>query len=193
MVDPLALRLANTLRATSSGLTDSFATRESTRDWLRDNVPQLSTHMNVEDYLPSEADRIALVDLRQNVRAVFAEYVSPQPPSSADAAVLPPFPEALAGINAATAPTQRLLGWGKSGPRTVERLLTADELDTVMAGLADSAIEFFTGPVAAQIRTCPAPRCVRYFLKAHPRQEWCSVACGNRARAARHYAQHRDD
>ncbi|WP_198347251.1 CGNR zinc finger domain-containing protein [Nocardia terrae] len=193
MVDPLALRLANTIRATSRGLTDAFATPESTRDWLRANAAHLRVYLDLDDYLPSEADRTALVDLRQNVRSLFAEYVAPQPPSSADAAVLPPFPEALAAINNATAPSQRLLGWGRNGPRADERLLTADDLDTVMAGLADATIEFFTGPVASQIRVCPAPRCVRYFLKSHPRQEWCSVACGNRARAARHYAQHRED
>ncbi|GAB2547915.1 CGNR zinc finger domain-containing protein [Nocardia heshunensis] len=193
MVDPLALRLANTIRATSSGLTDAFATPESTREWLQTNAAHLGTRMDLDDYLPGEADRTALVELRQNVRAVFAEYVSPQAPSSADAAVLPPFPEALTALNNATAPTQRLLGWGRSGPRTLERVLTADDLDTVMAGLADATVEFFTGPVASQIRTCPAPRCVRYFLKSHPRQEWCSVACGNRARAARHYAQHREN
>ena len=35
-----------------------------------------------------------------------------------------------------------------------------------------------------------APGCVLYFIKDHPRREWCSTACGNRARAARHYARH---
>jgi predicted RNA-binding Zn ribbon-like protein len=34
---------------------------------------------------------------------------------------------------------------------------------------------------------CHAPGCVLYFLKTHPRREWCSVTCGNRVRAARHY------
>lgn len=193
MVDPLALRLANTIRATSRGLTDAFATPASTRDWLVSNAENLGVYLDLEGYLPSEADRTALVDLRQNVRALFAEYVAPQPPSSADAAVLPAFPDALAAVNRATAPALRLLEWDSHGPHAEHRLLSSSDVDTVMAGLADAAVEFFTGPEAAQIRTCPAPRCVRYFLKSHPRQEWCSVACGNRARAARHYAQHRDD
>ncbi|HEY0690395.1 MAG TPA: CGNR zinc finger domain-containing protein [Kribbella sp.] len=26
-------------------------------------------------------------------------------------------------------------------------------------------------------------------MKDHPRREWCSTTCGNRARAARHYAR----
>jgi len=28
-------------------------------------------------------------------------------------------------------------------------------------------------------------------VKNHPRREWCSAACGNRVRAARHYRRHR--
>ena len=39
----------------------------------------------------------------------------------------------------------------------------------------------------ADLRTCGAPGCVLMFLKHHPRREWCSNACGNRARQARHY------
>jgi predicted RNA-binding Zn ribbon-like protein len=43
------------------------------------------------------------------------------------------------------------------------------------------------GEDAARLRACYAPGCVLYFIKTHPRREWCSVACGNRVRAARHY------
>ncbi|HEY3005705.1 MAG TPA: CGNR zinc finger domain-containing protein [Kribbellaceae bacterium] len=39
-------------------------------------------------------------------------------------------------------------------------------------------------------RACYAPGRVLYFVTGHPRREWCSTACGNRARAARHYARH---
>ncbi|MFE3102683.1 CGNR zinc finger domain-containing protein [Nocardia tengchongensis] len=193
MVDPLALRLANTIRATSRGLTDAFGTPESTREWLVANAANIGVYLDLEAYLPTEAERAALVDLRQSVRALFAEYVAPHPPSSADATVLPLFPEALAAVNTAAAPALRLLEWDREGPRPEYRLVTTSDVDTVKAGLADATIEFFGGPQAAQIRVCPAPRCVRYFVKSHPRQEWCSVACGNRARAARHYAQHRDE
>ncbi|WP_420846360.1 CGNR zinc finger domain-containing protein [Modestobacter muralis] len=36
----------------------------------------------------------------------------------------------------------------------------------------------------------PADR-VRSLVQDHPRREWCSAACGNRARAVRH-RRHRD-
>lgn len=45
--------------------------------------------------------------------------------------------------------------------------------------------------VDGNLRACLAPGCVLYFVQDHPRREWCSDACGNRARAARHYARHK--
>jgi predicted RNA-binding Zn ribbon-like protein len=52
---------------------------------------------------------------------------------------------------------------------------------------AVSGIELLSGSAAASLRACRAPGCVLYFVKTHPRREWCSVASGNRTRAARHY------
>ncbi|MER6008280.1 CGNR zinc finger domain-containing protein [Nonomuraea angiospora] len=53
-----------------------------------------------------------------------------------------------------------------------------------------AAIDFLSGPQREQLRSCNAPRCVRYFVKSHGRQEWCKPSCGNRARAARRYQRH---
>jgi predicted RNA-binding Zn ribbon-like protein len=52
-------------------------------------------------------------------------------------------------------------------------------------------VDILTGPAATRLRACYAPGCVLYFVKAHPRREWCSDACGNRVRAARHYQRSR--
>ena len=54
-----------------------------------------------------------------------------------------------------------------------------------------SAVGLLGGADAARLRACYAPGCVLYFVKTHPRREWCSVACGNRVRAARHYQRAR--
>ncbi|MGO4751944.1 CGNR zinc finger domain-containing protein, partial [Streptomyces sp. 2MCAF27] len=61
------------------------------------------------------------------------------------------------------------------------------EADRLVAALARDAIGFLAGPERERLRACPAPRCVRYFVKDHPRQEWCKPSCGNRARVARHH------
>nr|WP_083986585.1 CGNR zinc finger domain-containing protein [Frankia sp. EI5c] len=49
------------------------------------------------------------------------------------------------------------------------------------------------GGSGAAPRSCAAPGCPLFFVKHHPRREWCSAACGNRARVARHYARQRPD
>lgn len=66
-----------------------------------------------------------------------------------------------------------------------------DPHPVLLAALARAAVDFLGGPQRDRLRACTAPRCVRYFVKGHGRQEWCRPACGNRARAARHYDRHR--
>jgi predicted RNA-binding Zn ribbon-like protein len=61
----------------------------------------------------------------------------------------------------------------------------------VLSALAADTIRLLTGPERDEIRACGAPGCVLVFLRRHPRREWCSAACGNRARQARHYARSR--
>ncbi|MFJ4921317.1 CGNR zinc finger domain-containing protein [Streptomyces sp. NPDC088725] len=75
--------------------------------------------------------------------------------------------------------------------RTVVAHASPDPLEALSAALARSAIGFLTGPQYERLRACTAPRCVRYFLKGHARQEFCKPSCSNRARAARHYRRHR--
>lgn len=48
----------------------------------------------------------------------------------------------------------------------------------------------FAGPDQERLKACLAPGCVLYFMQNHPRREWCSAGCGNRARVARHYRRH---
>lgn len=57
--------------------------------------------------------------------------------------------------------------------------------------LALAVLDFLTGPLAPRLRSCQAPRCVRYFVQGHGRQHWCKTSCGNRARAARFAQRHR--
>ena len=67
----------------------------------------------------------------------------------------------------------------------------ASRADVVIGALASDAIDLLTGPRRGDLRACGAPGCVLMFLKDHPRREWCSNTCGNRARQARHYQRAR--
>lgn len=62
---------------------------------------------------------------------------------------------------------------------------------TGLADIAQQAVALLADN-GNQLRACHAPGCVFYFVKTHPRREWCSVTCGNRARAARHYDKIRE-
>ncbi|MFE1319576.1 CGNR zinc finger domain-containing protein [Kitasatospora phosalacinea] len=137
-----------------------------------------------------------VIALRRAARALFARAVSPGPASRADAHRLMPADEALVRLNAAAAldPVVPRLDWAADpgAPALVRPLSsTADPRARLLAALARAVIEFLAGPQREQLRACQAPRCVRYFVKAHGRQEWCKTSCGNRARVARHYDRQR--
>ena len=94
--------------------------------------------------------------------------------------------EALATLNAALA---------AAPPPVLRRVDGSFRLGagrrTVPAVLAELAMEgaALVADPDRPLRACRAPGCVLYFVKDHPRREWCGVTCGNRVRAARHYAR----
>ncbi|MEU7721516.1 CGNR zinc finger domain-containing protein [Streptomyces tibetensis] len=141
----------------------------------------------------ADAAQLAAVRaLRAAVRALFARAVRPGEPSPADAARLMPVPDAVRHLNEAAArtPTVPVLDWPEGVTPVVHRR-PADAGDDLTASLAHAVIAFLASPDRDRLRACHAPRCVRYFLKEHPRQEWCKPSCGNRARVARHHQRHR--
>ncbi|MFD1930069.1 MULTISPECIES: CGNR zinc finger domain-containing protein [Nonomuraea] len=186
----LALDFVSTLRAGRGGLTDSLADPDALTAWARSRA-----ELDLDPGFTATSEQWRqVVDLRLAVRALFARAVAPGPPSSADAARLPPFGQALDTVNAAAlaVPTAPQLVWDDDAA-TLVRVPVGPSTATLSARLAQAALEFLAGPEVAELRACPAPRCVLYFVKEHPRQEWCSTGCGNRARAARHYRAHRGE
>ncbi|RAJ68417.1 putative RNA-binding Zn ribbon-like protein [Streptomyces sp. KhCrAH-43] len=181
-----ALELASTIRHDGDGgVADDLATVQGATRWLQDQE-----ELPAGDLVADEQLRLDLVGLRQAVRALFARAVSPAPPSPADAHRLMAADEAVARINTAAArePVAPQLDWPDGGTPAAGLLSAEDDPRVrLLATLARAAIDFLTGPQRAQLRSCTAPRCVRYFVKTHGRQEWCKPSCGNRARAARHY------
>ncbi|GAA2235502.1 hypothetical protein GCM10010104_32870 [Streptomyces indiaensis] len=91
---------------------------------------------------------------------------------------------------AARTPTVPVLDWpAGAGPNVRRRPVGAG--DDLTAALAHAVIAFPPSSERDRLRACDAPRCGRYFLKEHPRQEWCKPSCGNRARVARHHQRHK--
>jgi len=191
-VDHLALTLAVTIRHDGhGGVADDLADPAGLTRWVREHAADLAP----EGYTADPAALAAVVGVRTAVRALFARAVLPGPPSSADAAALPDAASALSRLNAAAArvPLVPVLDWPAGGPPAAG-FAAADPVepaDRLAAALAHAAIAFLAGPDLVRLRACHAPRCVRYFVQDHPRQEWCKPACGNRARVARHHARQR--
>lgn len=191
----LALELASTIRHDGDGgVADDLATVDGITRWTHAQGGLLPAHVRAGELSADEDLRRAVTELRRSVRALFARAVSPAPPSPADSHHLMPADEALAHLNAVAAGqlVAPQLEWPDEGAPTA-RLLTQqkDPRADLSAALARAAIDFLSGPQREQLRACAAPRCVRYFVKSHGRQEWCKASCGNRARAARHYKRHR--
>ncbi|MBC9715019.1 CGNR zinc finger domain-containing protein [Streptomyces sp. TRM66268-LWL] len=184
----LVLDLALTIRHDGhGGVADDLAEPAGLTVWVRERLPEMG------EFAAGEAALTSVRELRAAVRALFAKAVRPGEPSPADARRLLPEPEALARLNAAAAgvPVVPVFTWGDEPVAELRPAAPADPAVLLTAILARAAIGFLAGPDRAKLRACHAPRCVRYFLKEHPRQEWCKPSCGNRARVARHHERHR--
>jgi predicted RNA-binding Zn ribbon-like protein len=177
--EPLPLELHNTLYADRGEATDGLADAAGLRAWLgalADRLPVNPGSVDVErldDFLA----------LRTATREALHAVLEHRPISDT----------ALTTLNQRSANSPESLRLTKRrGARESElRYHGATSTDVVLGLVASRTIALVSRPHAANLRACGAPGCVLMFLKDHPRREWCSAACGNRARQARHYARHR--
>lgn len=189
----LALELVGTIRHDGhGGVADDLADPVGLTAWVRDRADVLGDW--ARGFSANDRTLAAVAELRAGVRTLFAHAVRPDPPSRADANRLLPLDEALRRVNTAAAlvPVTPVLEWHAEPVARNVAAPTAPE-HTLAATLARATIDFLTGPHRQNLHACPAPRCVRYFVREHGRQEFCKASCSNRARAARHYQRHRPD
>ena len=184
--EPLAVELLNTVRLVDGRAVDAFETDAEVADWLRAMEPRVGvvpgTHL-AEGPLLAAAPRVRR--LRDAARQLAAESVSdPRPavtPEVGDHAV------AVATVNAEAASWVQLDWPAAARPGRV--LAThGDAVDLVVNALGREVISLLTSD-HQRLRPCLAPSCAHFFWK-QARREWCSPACGNRARVARHYQRH---
>jgi predicted RNA-binding Zn ribbon-like protein len=173
----LALDLANSAVALPGGqFLELLGTPTAATEWLAER-----------DLAPSDAglrDQCAaqLRALREQVRALLASRIDGLP---APAAAVRAVNEALTSV-----PTASLLQWDEArGLHRTPPHRTTQILDHALAVLAADAADLLTGPDAERLAACASPPCNRYLLRTHGRRHWCSVRCGDRARAARAYAR----
>ncbi|MBJ3812478.1 CGNR zinc finger domain-containing protein [Streptomyces flavofungini] len=195
----LTLGLAATVRHDGhGGVADDLDVPDGLTAWVRAHAGALPGALAAGRFRADQSALDAVRGVRAAVRALFAHAVRPGAPSPADARRLLPLGQAVARLNEAAAgvPTVPVLSWPRgAGPVVRDEPIAPGTsvacTDLLLAALARAALTFLTGPDRERLRACHAPRCVRYFLKDHPRQEWCRPACGNRARVARHHERNR--
>jgi predicted RNA-binding Zn ribbon-like protein len=182
--EPVPVRLMNTIWADRSGVHDALSTASDLRAWLA------AAHPDHDEPEPGPGDLEGFRALRDALRRLAALVTGDTRPAAASATT--DIGQAVAEVNraAAQAPTWPQLayrgGWlhrATGGDGTPAR--------RALASIARQAIGLLTGQHGVTLRACNAPGCVLYFIHDHPRRQWCSAACGNRARAARHYQRHR--
>jgi predicted RNA-binding Zn ribbon-like protein len=175
--EPAPVRLMNTVWADRTGLHDSLTGVEDLQIFLVSTGTSPTAWIRVTAGHVESARR-----LRDALRRLAAAVTdADRSPAGTDLTEV----DAVDAVNAAiaAAPHQllrRIDGGWVLGP--------AEEvtIDTALGCLAQEGAELVVDP-ARPLRACHAPGCVLYFLRNHPRREWCSITCGNRARAARHY------
>jgi predicted RNA-binding Zn ribbon-like protein len=177
--EPLALELHNTLYASGGQALDGLASEASASAWLNALAHRLPSGGHGRG-----PTRTELIRLRGSVRVALHAVLDGQAPIRASLEI----------INRASADARRspIARWRRGAPPVADvDLHGASRAQVVLGAFAIDAIDLLTGPHRRDLRACGAPGCVLLFLKDHPRREWCSAACGNRARQARHYARTR--
>ncbi|WP_436530973.1 CGNR zinc finger domain-containing protein [Actinoplanes sp. HUAS TT8] len=170
------LDLANSVLATPGGtVTDLLDTPAAATAWLAERA-----------LIPADAELKEICAgrvraLREAIRGILAAFVQGAPPPAG----------ALETVNATLTrvPTAAELHWDtalglhRSAPHPTDQVV-----DHALGVIAADAADLLTGPDAVRLAACDSRPCLRYLLRGGRRQ-WCSVRCGDRARAARAYAR----
>ena len=185
----MAVALMNTIWADRDGLHDTLDAGAA--DWLQTAASELLADVTGAGAWPPvdvEVGVVRLRRLRDALRRLAAEVAGDHRPDAASAITDRAVAVAVLNETCALAAAWPALVWPDAAPpRAVARSAHPPVL-LALARLAAEAVELLTRPSA--LGACEAPGCVRYFLRDNPRRGWCSGACGNRARVARHYRRH---
>lgn len=165
--EPLGLDLLNTVWIDADGRHDLLADRSGLALWL-------TLHGFADRAPASAAVHEALVAAREAIAAHIADPAAPQ---------------AAALLNGLLAQGSLLRSVGAGGSQTT--IAVADPALLPAWTAAEDYLRLLERD-AARVRNCAGPGCVLHFFDISRRgdRRWCSMSgCGNRAKAARHYAR----
>jgi predicted RNA-binding Zn ribbon-like protein len=172
----------NTVWADTAGVHDDLTTPAALHDWL-----VIVDHRYAADARGDpDPDELAEAKLLRDSLRRLAAFCTDDPRRAAHSTV-DSVDNAVAVVNRAVTyrPHAQLAIQG--GRLVRDHAAPTSPARVALAELAHDSIDMLTGPSATKLRACLAPGCLYYFVRSHPRREWCSEICGNRVRAARHY------
>jgi predicted RNA-binding Zn ribbon-like protein len=170
---PPAVDLANTVMVTPAGELDLLEDEGQLRAWIAAERGRIVGVEAASGRLPE------VRALRETVRELLHARANGEPPPE----------KARRRVNAicASVPLRAVL---TPEGRAVEEPDARDSYALFESTVSRSAVELADRD-EDRLSVCGAPSCGMLFLRDHPRQVWCSKACGNRARVARHAARRR--
>jgi predicted RNA-binding Zn ribbon-like protein len=191
--EPLPVELMNTISMKRSRVHDALSDDAAVAAWLRaisDRIqPEVGGVLDPAGLNEATVRPVAgrLRELRDSLRRLAAEATAdPRPPATSP---IPARQDAIDTLNALARAWPELV-W-PTGEKPARAFRTGGTpVELAVSLIAHQAVELFSSSRRDQLRPCLAPDCPLYFLKEHPRREWCSAPCGNRARVARHYQRH---
>jgi predicted RNA-binding Zn ribbon-like protein len=126
-----------------------------------------------------DRDRELFLELRGAIRGIAGDLAAGRNPAT----------ESVESLNRASAlaPASPALKITPEGALAKSARSEHPAASAALSALAGDAVDLFSGERRALLRECKAPGCYLFFLKDHPRREWCTPACGMRVRASRAY------
>lgn len=184
--EPLPVELMNTVRGGRGDVRDALNSDEAVHAWLTAMADRILVESGAHTMSFSLEDaRVVAGDLRalrDALRCLAAEVTAdPRPPTSGITHT-----QAVATVNA-LARIRAELVWPVNEEPTKAVTARGSQARLTVGLIARQAVDFFGGLERHHLRACLASHCVLYFVKEHPRREWCTPKCGNRARVKRHY------
>ena len=192
--DDLCIGFANTRYYRGSDApTETLADPGALLAWCRASAPLSASGERAlrrawrDDAASAAAFRDAIA-LRETIYRIFFATAERQPPAPAD----------LAAVNRALRAAPARIGVARADPGFAwcVSAVEAPGAPALLAPVLWSAANLLTGPRLARVRHCANERCLWLFLddsKSGTRR-WCSMsACGNRAKAHRHYVRQKAD
>ncbi|MHA7261642.1 ABATE domain-containing protein [Arthrobacter sp. TMN-37] len=179
--DSPALDLANTSFAVRGKHREGLSSPGDVAAWILEVAPRLGGIELPPGELAEagEGDLALFLDLRAAVRTLASDLTRGLSPDGGPVAAL--------NRAAALAPASPVLALSAQGALTRSARARNTAPRAALSALARDAVDLFSGERLNQLRDCRAPGCSLFFLKDHPRREWCTPACGMRVRASRAY------